>query len=129
MRKPYDSPKRTVLVENEIMTEPICKTYANGTKHWWLNGNRHRSDGPAIEYANGYKAWFLNGKRHRTDGPAVECSDGTKHWYLNGKLHRTDGPAIEWPNGTKQWFLNDKYVSMEDVITDPKEQFWWRMKS
>ena len=78
---------------------------------------------------NGDKRWYLNGKLHRTDGPAIEWIDGSKSWYLNGKLHRTDGPAIEYADGTKQWFLNDKYVSMEDVITDPKEQFWWRMKS
>jgi len=63
--------------------KPICETYANGTKHWWLNGNRHRSDGPAIEYANGTKVWYLNGEQ----------------------------------------------VAMEDVLPDPKDQFWWRMKS
>ena len=43
-----------------------------------------------IEYtvkvdADGTKLWFLNGKRHREDGPAVEDADGTKSWYLNGK--------------------------------------------
>jgi len=25
--------------------------------------------------------------------------------------------------------LNDKEVAMEDVLPDPKDQFWWRMKS
>jgi len=25
--------------------------------------------------------------------------------------------------------LNNERVRMEDVITDPKEQFWWRIKS
>jgi hypothetical protein len=34
-------------------------------------------------YANGDKSWFLNGKRHREDGPAVEYADGDKYWYLN----------------------------------------------
>ena len=51
-------------------------------------------------YANGDKSWYLNGKRHREDGPAVEYASGDKFWYLNGKLHREDGPAIEyarWP--------------------------------
>jgi len=33
-----------------------------GDKVWYLNGKRHREDGPAIEYADGYKAWYLNGK-------------------------------------------------------------------
>jgi len=52
---------------------------------------------------------------------------GNKYWYLNGKLHRTDGPAVERINGTKRWYLNDKEVAMEDVFTDPKDQFWWRL--
>ena len=35
---------------------------SNGDKHWYLNGVRHREDGPAIEYANGTKYWYFNGK-------------------------------------------------------------------
>jgi len=31
------------------------------------------------------KAWFLNGEYHRENGPAVENTDGTKRWCLNGK--------------------------------------------
>ena len=46
-------------------------------------------------WANGDKAWYLNGKRHREDGPAYESANGDKFWYLNGKLHREDGPAYE----------------------------------
>jgi hypothetical protein len=45
-----------------------------------VNGQRHRTDGPAIEYPNGSKSWWVNGKPHRIDGPA----DGTKEWYMNG---------------------------------------------
>jgi hypothetical protein len=51
-------------------------------KHWVVNGNRHREDGPASEFINGSKEWWLEGKCHREDGPAVECFDGTKHWFL-----------------------------------------------
>ena len=32
------------------------------TKHWYLNGKRHREDGPACEYVSGRKEWHLNGK-------------------------------------------------------------------
>jgi hypothetical protein len=28
-----------------------------------LNGQLHRTDGPAIEYADGDKSWYLNGQR------------------------------------------------------------------
>jgi hypothetical protein len=57
----------------------------NGTKHWFLNGNYHREDGPAIIYHTGNKYWYLNGKRHREDGPAWEGYNGDKEYYLNGK--------------------------------------------
>ncbi len=29
--------------------------------------------------------WRLNGQLHRTDGPAIEWADGNKRWYLNDK--------------------------------------------
>jgi hypothetical protein len=77
-----------------------------GDKEWWLNGKRHRTDGPAVEWADGTRFWWLNGQRHRTDGPAVELADGCKEWWLNGRPHRADGPAVERTNGDKFWWLN-----------------------
>jgi hypothetical protein len=68
------------------MIEYTVKVYANGDKHWYLNGKQHREDGPAIENSDGGKSWWLNGKLHREDGPAVERSNGAKYWWLNGKL-------------------------------------------
>ena len=56
-------------------------------------------------YMYGTECWYLNGELHRTDGPAVITSDGFEYWYLNGKLHRTDGPAIIHPNGTAKKYL------------------------
>ena len=83
----------------------------NGSKSWFLNGERHREDGPAFECADGTKFWFINGKLHREDGPACEYADGIKRWYLNNKLHREDGPACEWASGGKEWFLNGKELT------------------
>ena len=82
--------------------------WSSGNKEWWLNGQQHRIDGPAIEYANGHKEWWLNGQQHRIDGPAIECASGDKAWYLNGKQHRIDGPAVEYASGAKAWWLNGK---------------------
>ena len=96
------------------MIEYTVKVWTNGTKRWYLNGRRHREDGPAIEWADGTKSWWLKGKRHREDGPAVEYADGTKCWYLNDELHREDGPAVEWADGTKFWWLNGKEVTEEE---------------
>jgi hypothetical protein len=80
--------------------------WADGSREWYLNGERHREDGPAIEYLNGSKQWYLNSKRHRIDGPAIEYYDGTKEWWLNGRRHREDGPAVEFADGSKAWWLN-----------------------
>ena len=63
------------------------------------------------------KEWYLNGKRHREDGPAYECASGHKYWYLNGKRHREDGPAIEYANGDKAWFLNGVRYTEEEYYS------------
>lgn len=33
-----------------------------GTKEWWINGQLHREDGPAIEYPDGSREWWINNK-------------------------------------------------------------------
>ena len=91
--------------------EYTVKVYADGSKEWYLNGKRHREDGPAIERADGSKSWWLDGKCHREDGPAVEYANGDKGWWRDGSLHREDGPAIEWATGGKEWYLNGKYMT------------------
>ena len=62
----------------------------------------------------GDKYWFLNGKRHRENGPAIEYANEDRVWWLNGKLHRENGPAIEFPNGSKWWYLNGIEYSESD---------------
>jgi hypothetical protein len=96
------------------MIEYTVKVYPSGDKYWYLNGQFHREDGPAIEWADGPKAWYLNDKLHREDGPAVERSNGYKAWYLNGKRHREDGPAVEYADGDEDWFLNGEYLTEEE---------------
>ena len=44
------------------MIEYTVKVYDNGDKEWYLDGKRHREDGPAVEGASGYKHWYLNGE-------------------------------------------------------------------
>ena len=44
-----------------------CYIDLEGNKEWWINGKRHRDDGPAIEYANGDKEWWLNDKKCTED--------------------------------------------------------------
>lgn len=86
-----------------------------GTKTWYLNGEIHREDGPAIETVNGDKYWYKNGMIHREDGPAAEFADGQKKWLKNGQFHREDGPAIEYAPGIEQWFINGEELSETQI--------------
>lgn len=87
-----------------------------GNKEWWLNGQLHREDGPAVFLASGTKIWYLNGKLHREDGPAVERAGGHKEWWLNGEVHREDGHAVECEDGTKFWYLNSIQYTKEKFL-------------
>jgi hypothetical protein len=100
------------------MHEPICTTDKYGRKSWYLNGRRHRTDGPAVEYADGSKEWYLNGIHHRTDGPAIEYADGDKYWYIYNELHRTDGPAIIYADGDKSWYIKDIKYSFDEFVIE-----------
>ena len=53
----------------------------------------------------------MNGERHRTDGPAVITNDGYQAWFINGLPHRSDGPAIVRQNGDKEWWLNNTQIN------------------
>jgi hypothetical protein len=108
IKKEFDDRIEYHLNGNLHRTDGPAIEWSDGGKHWYLEGKRHRTDGPAVENANGGKEWYVDGKCHRTDGPAIECANGDKHWYLEGKRHRTDGPAIEYAYGDKIWYVEGK---------------------
>ena len=99
------------------MIEYTVKVYASGSKYWYLNGNYHREDGPAVEYADGSKYWFLNGKYHREDGPAAEYANGDKSWYLNGKKVTEE----EHKKRTSKATCSGKVVEIDGVKYELKE--------
>lgn len=37
----------------------------------------------------GTKRWYLNGEFHREDGPAIIYPDGDYRWYIHGQLIST----------------------------------------
>lgn len=57
--------------------------HSNG--NW--TGNLHRADGPAVVRADGSREWWVRGQRHRIDGAAVEYADGVCEYWTNGKLN------------------------------------------
>jgi antitoxin component YwqK of YwqJK toxin-antitoxin module len=81
--------------------------YSNGniySKSYYINGERHREDGPAFIYYNEdgnihYEAYYINEKKHREDGPAIIG------YHQNGNI---------W---YKEYWLNDKELTKEEWFT------------
>ena len=104
------------------MNKPTMTTDADGNKFWYLNGESHRTDGPAIEWRSGDKSWYLNDQEltesefnERMNKPTMTTyPNGNKEWHLNGQRHRTDGPAIECADGRKSWYLHDMKLLKAD---------------
>ena len=91
-----------------IRTEAAVE-YVNG------DGKYHREDGPAIEYTNGTKAWYLHGERHRIGGPAIEWHNGDQSWYQNDEYHREDGPSIIWESRKPEWWYRGKSIPVDNL--------------
>jgi hypothetical protein len=70
----------------------------------------------------GHKEWYLNGELHRTDGPAAESRNGDKYWYLNGQPHRLDGPAVLSHSGYKEWWLDGQQFNNEEDYNEVLNQ-------
>jgi hypothetical protein len=66
------------------------------------------------EFADGSRHWYYDGERHREGDPAVVEIDGYLRWYRHGKLHREDGPAVVDPSGRALWYLNSRQHSEEE---------------
>ena len=72
---------------------------SSGTERWYLNGKRHREDGPATIHTNGTEQWWQHGKRHREDGPAILLKyKNTKYWYINNE-ELTESEFLIWKEG------------------------------
>ena len=113
------------------------KLYNALVEEWYLNGKRHRLDGPAyIRYFPGQdiisevEIWYLNGKQHRADGPAyiIHNISGSSHieeYWIHDKRHRPieQGPAkIYYGYDSDEgklyyatWFINGVEISREKV--------------
>ena|ERR1041385_3841083 len=63
-----------------------------------------------VEYDDGDIVYYVNGLRHRDDGPAIIGKSGTgferQIWCKNGKYHREMGPAVIYPGNQHWWYLD-----------------------
>src|SRR3989304_5135647 len=76
-----------------LATSPVGIGFAEYTSH---RGKPHCLDGPAWAIGD-ERHWYMDGQLHRLDGPAKEgCRSNQflNQWYKHGLLHRSDGPAI-----------------------------------
>lgn len=90
-----------------------------GTVRWYKDAEckiLHRDGGPAIECADGSKFWYINGERHRDGGPAVEVADCYKSWWINGKRHREDGPAVKFADGSEFYYIRGEQVPEDEFL-------------
>lgn len=55
------------------------------------------------------ESWYINGEKHRTDGPAdilYNKKSGlikSEKYFRNNRLHREDGPAVIYTEKNKSW--------------------------
>ena len=96
-----------------MMMEPTLRVDEDGTQEWWVNGQRHRLDGPAYIGAAGTQEWWVNGQRHRPVGPAVISAAVRQEWYVNSQLHRPVGPAIIGAAGTQEWWVRGQNITTQ----------------
>ena len=73
------------------MIEYTVRVYTDGSKYWYLNGEIHREDGPAIEWDDGSKCWYLNGEKVTEE----EHKKLTSKAPCQGKLVEIDGVKYE----------------------------------
>ena len=76
----------------ETKEEPTVEVDDSGNKFWYLNGELHREDGPAIEWASGTKEWYLNGKKVTEEEHKEQTSNKAP---CEGKIVEVDGIKYE----------------------------------
>lgn len=72
----------------------------------------HKEDGPAINY-NDHQVWYVDGLKHRVNGPAFINDVNDAEWFFEGKKHRIGGPACfceRW--NIIEWWINDKEIKV-----------------
>ncbi|RTK95487.1 MAG: hypothetical protein EKK64_06610 [Neisseriaceae bacterium] len=122
-----------------------CLILKKNKKEWTLDGEAHRTKGPAINFSNGEKWWATKGRMNRDHNlPAVERPNGTKEYWINGqeynlqengtrefidlfgKLNREDLPAVEYANGDKEFWLDGKrHRSDGPAVIYGNKQYWF----
>lgn len=89
---------------------------------WYLDGELHREDGPAVVDQVGSQSWFLKGQRHREGGPARTSMYGEQYWYQNNKLHCQDGPSYLYVPNLPNFDLRKYKEAAQEIFKWEKSQ-------
>jgi hypothetical protein len=97
--------------------------FPNGDQVWYLHGQHHRLDGPAIERSF-MKCWKIFGKLHRVNLPAV-IADDYQAYYQNDQLHNIHGPAQIYTNGDLYFYQFGKLHNLHGPAIIRQSQSSW----
>ena len=77
------------------------KKHSDGEQIWYNDGGYPHREGnlPAKVYPDGEKYWMINGDHHRTNGPALVSWDGYKEYHI-------DGIEQKYPEQYTLWICN-----------------------
>ena len=87
------------------------KTVQEPSNFYWIYIENHPKFTGCVVDARGNRAYFLNGKRHREDGPAVEWPNGYKVYWLYGEEYSYE----EWKKEVTK--LNRNCKANNDIKT------------
>jgi hypothetical protein len=95
-------------------------------EHWYRNGKKHRTGGPAFIGNDGLLEWYQYGKLHRVGGPAVE--DGYhQEWWVKGKTHRIGAPAVYFGE-RKEWWVDGEIHREDGPAIEDVDCLEWRIE-
>lgn len=81
--KEYDEHQIETFM-NFIMHDGVYIDW-RGSKIRVIDEMLHGTNGkPAVEHVDGTTLWYVKGELHRIDGPAVEYPDGEVEFWFNG---------------------------------------------
>ena len=95
-------------------SEPYCHVEA-GVTIWFVDGQIHKQDGPAMIFPDGDKVWFDHDKKHRIDGPAFIGNNGKHEWWIN-EVHITE-EVNQWMRDRDVSWPWDEETQVEFLLT------------
>jgi len=82
-------PEPLTLIGVALMGKDTMITDEYGDQYWYLDGKRHKEDGPVIIRSDGTQVWCINNQIYREHSPAMICANGYQVWFTHGELGRS----------------------------------------